>query len=418
MTLSKLETLGAKLFDRWTIPRRICKRIYQVCCYMLSKDKFRQRGNIDRLTPQDDYEYFYGYYDKCPWDVTNRYVICMKAKKTYTKPAYTTEAEIIVIDTEMGNYIETIGKTHSWNVQQGCMAQWLGPDYKRRIIYNDFREGRYCSVIYDFIEKKEIKVISMPVYEVDKEGCYAYSLDFSRLHRLRPGYGYANIPDEYCFQQCPDTTCLWKIDLKTGDIVGLLKYTELKVFDTKESMEDAEHKINHIMINPNGTRLMLLHRWNNHGKKYTRLITLNTDGTDIYNLSDDDYVSHACWKNDNEILCYLNKNELGKHYYLLKDKSANYTVKFAELKRDGHCTYSPDEQYVVTDNYPDRNRIASIYLCNNRTESIETIAQVYAPFRYDFECRCDLHPRWDRKGEYICFDSVHMGKRGLYRIKL
>ena len=47
---------------------------------------------------------------------------------------------------------------------------------------------------------------------------------------------------------------------------------------------------------------------------------------------------------------------------------------------------------------------------------LHTIAKVFAPFKYDNDVRCDLHPRWNKSGNAICIDSVFEGKRGLYRI--
>ena len=34
------------------------------------------------------------------------------------------------------------------------------------------------------------------------------------------------------------------------------------------------------------------------------------------------------------------------------------------------------------------------------------------------DVRCDLHPRWNRKGNAITFDSTHEGFRGIYRVEL
>ena len=39
---------------------------------------------------------------------------------------------------------------------------------------------------------------------------------------------------------------------------------------------------------------------------------------------------------------------------------------------------------------------------------------MFAPFKYDNDTRCDLHPRWNHKGDNVCFDSVFEGHRGLY----
>ena len=151
-------------------------------------------------------------------------------------------------------------------------------------------------------------------------------------------------------------------------------------------------------------------------KKYTRLVTVNIDGTDMYNLNDDNMTSHCYWKNDDEIIAYAHKEQGGNGYYLMKDRTNKYKKMWPELISDGHPSYSPDGNMVVTDTYPDRARIASIYLINN--DNVKRLARVFAPFKYDNEVRCDLHPRWNRNGDTICFDSVFEGKRGLYKIKV
>ena len=87
-----------------------------------------------------------------------------------------------------------------------------------------------------------------------------------------------------------------------------------------------------------------------------------------------------------------------------------------ELNTDGHCSYSPDGTRIITDTYPNRKRIASIYLCTENDNRARKIARVLSLFKYDNDCRCDLHPRWNREGTKVCIDSVHEGRRGLYVI--
>lgn len=418
MNFVSLEEKGKKIFVQFPGIRRFFKRIYQLGMYAISDEKIKVEGDVVRISPQDGYEYFFGYYDKSPWDATDRYVIALKVKNAHKVPDSTEEAEVIVLDTQKKNRVEKIGTTHCWNTQQACMAQWLGPDFKTRIIYNDCRNNKYVSVIYNFIDKKEEKVLDMPIYDVAKDGSFALTLDFSRLHRLRKGYGYANIKEKTKKEMCPDKACIWKINLKTGKINEVLKYTDLNAFEHRTEMSNAEHKVNHIMISPNGKRFMVLHRWFQNNKKFTRLITVNVDGSDIYNLSDDNFVSHCCWKNDEEILSFLCKKETGNHYYLMKDKTQEYKIYWPELNTDGHCTYSPDGKYIITDTYPNRKRLASVYLCTETDSKPKKIARVFAPFKYDNDVRCDLHPRWNHGSNKICIDSVHEGKKELYIINL
>lgn len=100
----------------------------------------------------------------------------------------------------------------------------------------------------------------------------------------------------------------------------------------------------------------------------------------------------------------------------MKDKTDKYIHCWPQFTNDGHPSYSPDGSLIVTDSYPDRARVASINLMdgNERKRENITIARVFAPFKYDNDTRCDLHPRWNHAGDKICFDSVFEGHRGLY----
>lgn len=414
MGFVEIENIGKQALEQFPVIKRSAKRVYQLASVSMSKEKYKSEGDVVRVSPDDGFEYFYGYYDKSPWDATDRYMICIKAQQAYKSVAPKEPATVGVIDTSDANKFIQIGVTHSWNVQQSCMAQWMGPDFRTRIIYNDFRNGKYCSVIYNFEDKKEEKVLPLPVYDVARDGSFALSLDFSRLHRMRPGYGYSNLPDTTKGVLCPDRTCIWKMDIPSGKITELFKYTDFAAFEPDETMDGAEHKVNHLMISPNGKRFMVLHRWFQKGRKHTRLVTVNVDRTEMYNLSDDVFVSHCYWKNDQEILSFLRKKETGNHYYLMKDQTQEYKMYWPELNTDGHCSYSPDGNFIITDTYPNRKRIASVYLCTEEDNRSRRIARVFSPFRYDNDCRCDLHPRWNRKGDKVCIDSVHDGRRGLY----
>ena len=401
--------------NKYPAVKKKIKSIYQHTMCAISSGK-NHEGNIIRLSPDDfQHDYFFGYYDKSPWDATGRYVLCLKANDTWSSTAPKEPADLLLIDTRNDNRAEKIATTHSWNVQQGCMAQWLGPKFDKKIIYNDFRNGQFVSVVLDVFTKQE-RVLSMPVYSVSQDGSFALTLDFTRLHRLRPGYGYSNIEEKTKNEKLPHAPCIWKVDITNNQITPLLQYTDFALFEPRKEMSGAEHKVNHIMISPNGKRFMVLHRWFQGGRKYTRLITANIDGRDMYNLSDDNMVSHCYWKDDQTILAFENKKHTGAGYYLMKDKTPCYRQLWPHISSDGHPSYSPDRKLVVTDTYPNRNRMAILKVLNEDFNIV--IAKVFAPFKYDNDTRCDLHPRWSRDGKSICFDSVHEGHRGLYMVSL
>lgn len=411
--MGKVEQKVNGILQNYPFAKKFIKRGYQRFMYAISsKEKFE--GVIERLTPYDQFEYFFGYYDKSPWDITGQYILCNRVSNTYKNADCTDEAQLIIIDTENNNKVSILGSSHSWNNQQGCMLQWLGPDYSKRVIFNDFRNGEFCAVILNVKDKTE-KQLPMPVYSVAADGTFALTLDFTRLHRIRPGYGYCNKPESTAGELCPEKTCIWRENLITGECKSVLKYTDFLKFENRKEMNGAEHKINHLMISPNGERFMVLHRWFVGNKKYTRLLTCDVDGNNMFNLLDDDFVSHCYWKNDFEIIAFAEKKGDGRGYFLLKDKTHKYTHLWKNLIDDGHPSYGPNG-LVVTDTYPNRKRISNVYILDEKKNDTLIVSKVFSPFRYDNDFRCDLHPRWSRDGKWICIDSVYEGKRALYRI--
>ncbi|MFI3096998.1 hypothetical protein [Streptococcus suis] len=416
------QVINQKL-NKYPVIKKTLKRVYQLGMYHLSP-KINSTGDIVRVSPDDGFEYFFGYYDKCPWDETDRYILSLKVKETYKEVAPRTVAKIVIIDTLTG-IVSEIGETRTWNTQQGCMLQWFG-NSSNKIIFNDFRNGKYCSIVLELeFKQSEIRTISeklfpFPVYSVASDGSFALSLDFSRLHQLAPGYGYSNITEEK-FVSLPVGTAIWKLDFASGDVSEVLSYDNIVSFEFRKEMKNAVHKVNHIMISPDNKRFMFLHRWFKGDRKYTRLLTCDVDGSDMYNLSDDDMVSHCFWRDNRSILAFENKKGFGTGYFLMQDKTSMFEQYWNEIDFDGHPSYSPNRDKIVFDSYPDKKRISSIRISdayNKSSSNLEVIAQVFSPFRYDNEFRCDLHPRWNRKGNVICFDSVFEGKRGLYIVKV
>ena len=416
--MSSLEQKINYNLNKYPWIKKLVKRGYQLLMYAISP-KVISEGKIIKISSNDSREWFFGYYDKSPWDGSGRYMLCMRANDTWSNPDPLGEAEILLIDTYDENNFQKLASTHTWNVQQGCMAQWLGPSFRERILFNDLRDGRYCSIVLNVITREE-RVLPMPVYTVSADGRTALTLDFSRLHNLRPGYGYSALTEKTEGMALPDEICIWKMNLETGGITPLLKYADFANFQPRPEMQEegAVHKVNHLMLSPNGKRFMVLYRWFVGQRKYTRLITCNVDATDMYVLSDDDMVSHCYWKDDEHIIAFENKRDGGTGYYLMKDKTQEYQHLWPKLSNDGHPSYCPtDNNLVVFDTYPDRARIQEVKVARDTDvegKDIKVLARVFAPFKYDNDTRCDLHPRWSRDGKKICFDASFEGHRGLY----
>ena len=73
------------------------KRIYQLFFYIISP-KYKAKGQINNLTCSD-YDDFFGYYDKCPWDSSQRYFIYISAKNMNSLICAKEPCDIILLDT-------------------------------------------------------------------------------------------------------------------------------------------------------------------------------------------------------------------------------------------------------------------------------------------------------------------------------
>ena len=82
--------------NKYPAIKKVIKRTYQLGMYAISP-KIKSEGNIQCVSPDDGKEYFFGYYDKSPWDATQRYMLCMRANDTWSDVSPKESADIILI---------------------------------------------------------------------------------------------------------------------------------------------------------------------------------------------------------------------------------------------------------------------------------------------------------------------------------
>lgn len=404
----------AKKLTNYPVIKQVIKDIYAFAGNVLS-DK---RTDLEGLTQVSSNKtaHNFGYYDKCPWSADQRYMIYLAPRNATGGYVSTEPTPIILCDVVTGEE-RVIAHTNVWNSQQGCMLQWLGPDYQSRILFNDFRDGSYCSVVHCIADGSQ-NVLKMPVYSVSADGKVAVTLDFARLNTYGPGYGYGNLPDITKSVNAPDTPCIWRLDIKNNVVTPLpFTYHTLAAFQTLPGMDEGAHKINHIMLNPSATRFMFIHRWIINGVKHHRLLTCNTDGSDLYVLMDDGMVSHNNWKDDETIISYSYSHTDGDAYHILRDGTQHRdTIGMGVLNADGHPSFSPDGKYIITDTYPDFKRKQALYLIRVEDGKIKRLGSIYANIAYRNDVRCDLHPRWSHDSRLVCIDGAKDRLRQVYYV--
>jgi hypothetical protein len=275
------------------------------------------------------------------------------------------------------------------------------------------------AVILDIHTGKR-RVLPRPIYNVTRDGRWAVSTSLARLAHARPVVGYAGVRDPFADDPHPAGDGIFWMSLVDGAarlIVSLDRIARLKPLP---SMAGVKHRCEHAVISPNDQRFLFLHRWPRQAAAgrtfYDRLLTSNVDGSDLHILADDEYVSHFDWRDPQHILVWARQHGRGDHFYLFTDRSGKAEVVGQDvLTRDGHCSYSPDRRWILSDAYPDADALQTVLLYEVATNRRIDIGRFYAPPPVrSGDIRCDLHPRWSRDGRQVCIDSAHEGARQMY----
>lgn len=400
--------------------------------------------------------HFFGYYDTCPWDKSNNLLLALETD--FVDHLSSSDEDVIIgIVKKDYNKFNPISKTSAWNWQQGCMLQWLPPEYENKIIFNDRRGGKFISVILDILTCEE-NVLPMPIYSIHPSGEWAITLNFSRLDFVRHGYGYGGIDDPVSREKISKKEGIFLLNLKTGEHKLIISLEDLYNFNYLDLMEYGVHWIDHLTFSPNGERFAFFHRFElENGRFYTRLFTANKDGSGLFLLLDSGMASHFCWQDNNKILSwgrkptmaagvekrknimkfllpiyrklkignsFLRRKLIGDGYLLFTDKTGVFHSIGKNLLEDGHPSFCPlDKNLIITDTYPDKNHYRKLILYDINKDKRIDIGKFYSLPDKNYttdpnwdlsNLRCDLHPRWNRNGTQICFDSVHEGNRQIY----
>lgn len=318
-------------------------------------------------------------------------------------------AEVGYFDVISGDFYK-VSETRAWNWQMGARMRWF--ESGKSILFNDFDGDNFISRIVD-LSGKEIERFPYPIFDVNFTSKNAYYCDFTILHHLRKGYGYANKQvnfDEY-YNSTENGLFMFNLDeLKPQTIVSI---EELKQIEPIADMDNKYHYINHITVNPLNGDVMFFHIWtDNRGTWKNRMVFVNSSGKLINIISDFDRASHYDWRDEQTILVSVYVN--GKAEYRLYDYQTGSFDLLDGMKTDGHPTYL-NKRFFITDTYPNRCAMQSIYICDSKEHSYNNLFSIYHQPHKTGEERCDLHPRVTEK--YINIDSVKGKFRSQYLMK-
>jgi Tol biopolymer transport system component len=178
---------------------------------------------------------------------------------------------------------------------------------------------------------------------------------------------------------------------------------------------------NHTVFNRNDTRFFFLARTRipSAGLE-TGMFTANLDGSELRQVIPyGNSVSHFDWRNDREIIATFKLSGDKRVHILFTDGQADYQrLGGGCLDFDGHCSFSPDQQWLATDHKTRRLLEQSLTIYHIESGQCYTAAtlDMQATRYITGDLRCDFHPRWNRDGKAICFDAINAadGSRQLH----
>ena len=365
----------------------------------------------------DGYQYFYGYYDNPAFDTQDRRHLCNRVRFMDRLPKPGDVSELGYFDLGTGAF-RVFAETSAWNFQQGSMLQW-NPKNQKEAIYNIWDGGEYRCVVQN-VETGEKRTLDYPVANVSADGNHGLSINFNRVYDFRPGYGYYNRRDPWYDVPAPRDDGVVLVDMQTGKGRQIISYSQLdKIYNDSPALKGAKIVINHITFNRASDRfLFLVRNFTKDGQNWrTGLGTSDLEGN-VYKLRPYTYASHYFWKNDGKLLIYADCGE-GEGLYELTDRTQEYVLHDRSFfTQDIHCSYSPDQKYIVGDGYPDAAHYRPVFLYGVGRKKGLLLGRFYAPGLSSLDIRCDLHCRWNHAGTMVSFDSIHEGFRGLYIMDL
>lgn len=364
------------------------------------------------ITPSEKAHWF-GYYDKLEFDPSGRYVLGMEVDFEGRKPTPDDAVKLGYIDLQDHDKWTEFAQSRAWSWQQGCMLQWV-PGAKDRVIYNDRDGDRFVSVVRN-VFTGESRTLPRPIYCLSPDGKTAIGTNFARIDDTRPGYGYKGAADPGVDDLHPSNDGIYAMNVETGESKIIITYGQIASIPQKPRT-DGKHWFNHLLFNTDGTRFVFLHRAFSDLQRgtpfVTRMFTAKPAGSELHCVNDHGMVSHFIWRDPEHILAWSNEPGSGARFHLYTDLTDTHTViGDGVLTHDGHCTYSPDGQWVLVDGYPDKERMQPLMLFRPSDGKQLQLGTFYQIKQSNTEFRCDLHPRWSRDGKYVCIDSMHENDR-------
>ena len=316
-----------------------------------------------------------------------------------------------------------VGSTKAWNFQTGCMLQWFGSNQNRLIIFNDVhltdhsghetmdghKVKQFVSKVVDITTRDVVRIFDRPVFSLNADASKFLSINFARLADSRPGYGYEGVYDIFEHIDAPDNDGIYITDTLTSETKLIISTFQIANQLLGRETTNQKQWLNHCQWNREGTRFGFLSRGvneNDHTRKdkiSTNFLTSDSDGRNIW-VAPNIIGSHYDYGYDGNIVLTHGK---GHMYWFIEDQRHVKPIpQMAHNKRDGHVSYSPNGEFFLSDTYPDKNMVKTLFLVDVKTGKQTEIDSFIGEILKPDSIRNDSHPRWSPDGLLVHFDGT------------
>ena len=166
---------------------------------------------------------------------------------------------------------------------------------------------------------------------------YFLSLNYRRLSKIQPDYGYINLPPLSDHEMSNmEEDGIWKVFFN-GSANILIKLSKVINFEYKSIFKKSLHCLNHVMISPDGDKFIFIHRYYFKKVRYDRLFLSCVKNGQISLISDNKMVSHCCWKDNHSIIAFLKGPNGSNAFWIIDINNLTFTqIKSPLLITDGH----------------------------------------------------------------------------------
>lgn len=370
--------------------------------------------------------YFFGFHDVSPFSCNGELLLAHGFVNDFEMPSGENTVDVGYFDLTADRKFVRIGDTNAWNWHKGARLQWID---ESRVIFNKFLDSGLGAVIFDICDGSSVE-LQYAIDTASPGGLRATTFDYKVLEEGMPGYGYRH--DDRVDFGLNETkrTELGEVIFETG------KYSRLLSLDDVACVSDFSSDDNeawlrfftHSNYSRCGQFIYFLHRRVRRADVYrreTELGVFDRNSREVKLANTNGMVSHYDVTMDGNLIVYASIDGESAHF-LLHGSSLEVVeaVGTEVLTSDGHqsCSRSTPNLFLV-DSYPDRFRMANLYLGDLYSQSFVQLARLRSPSTFRAPSKdkywvCDLHPRFNHDNTMVCFDSTHTGNRALCTMKL